>query len=141
MWNMSRKASQAMSHPAEERIPVMNQRNQPLELNLGERVLVMAPHSQAELSSAELAAPLVRQMVRRHVLVVLSPPAAQAASPGGLAAGQAAAAQGAQPAAPAGEAPTAEKASDEKPKSKKPRTAKPRTAKPRAAKPASPKQE
>jgi hypothetical protein len=120
----------------------MNQRNQPLELNLGERVLVLAPHSQAELSSAELAAPLVRQMVRRHVLAVLSAPtAAQTGSADVVAAGPEAAAPGAPQAVQESQALGAEKASDEKPKSRKPRTAKHRTAKPRAAKPASPKQE
>jgi hypothetical protein len=49
---------------------VQNERDQPVELYLEDRVVHLGPHERTELSSAALQSPQVRLMINRHYLSI-----------------------------------------------------------------------
>jgi hypothetical protein len=69
-----------MKDEKEIRYQVINHRSQPTELHLGERVLVLPPHGQTEVTESEATVPQLKLMVRRRLVSlvpILSPAPAQ----------------------------------------------------------------
>jgi len=57
-----------MSKSEDEKYLVLNQRDQPIELHLAERVLVLTPHGAAELDGNEIGSPQLQTLAYQRLI-------------------------------------------------------------------------